>query len=177
MTIGVFAYRADREREYANHLGVGHVAAVNSGTDALILALDAVRLRHGPGEVITTPFTFFATAEAVLQAGHGLVFADIEADIYIMADGDGTYSGMYMDSWGTMGPFTAHIDEAGNMPLDWLPEVSSTCAGIGIQLVTIWQFSAAWLAVFEATLARDTPVPSAASGARGWNLPIRSFTP
>ena len=31
------------------------------------------------------------------------------------------------------------IDEAGNMPLDWLPEVSSTCAGIGIQLVTVWQ--------------------------------------
>jgi type IV secretory pathway TraG/TraD family ATPase VirD4 len=31
------------------------------------------------------------------------------------------------------------IDEAGNMPLEWLPEVSSTCAGIGIQLVTVWQ--------------------------------------
>ena len=31
------------------------------------------------------------------------------------------------------------IDEAGNMPLSWLPEVASTCAGIGIQLVTIWQ--------------------------------------
>ena len=31
------------------------------------------------------------------------------------------------------------IDEAGNMPLAWLPQVASTCAGIGIQLVTIWQ--------------------------------------
>ena len=31
------------------------------------------------------------------------------------------------------------IDEAGNMPLSWLPQVASTCAGIGIQLVTIWQ--------------------------------------
>lgn len=31
------------------------------------------------------------------------------------------------------------IDEAGNMPLKWLPQVASTCAGIGIQLVTIWQ--------------------------------------
>lgn len=36
-------------------------------------------------------------------------------------------------------PLLMLIDEAGNMPLDWLPEVSSTCAGIGIQLVTVWQ--------------------------------------
>jgi type IV secretion system protein VirD4 len=34
------------------------------------------------------------------------------------------------------------IDEAGNMPLSWLPEVASTCAGIGILLVTIWQSKA-----------------------------------
>jgi type IV secretion system protein VirD4 len=31
------------------------------------------------------------------------------------------------------------IDEAGNIPLDWLPEVSTTCRGLGLQLVTIWQ--------------------------------------
>ena len=36
-------------------------------------------------------------------------------------------------------PLLMLIDEAGNMPLDWLPEVSSTCAGVGIQLVTVWQ--------------------------------------
>jgi type IV secretion system protein VirD4 len=36
-------------------------------------------------------------------------------------------------------PLLMLIDEAGNMPLSWLPEVSSTCAGIGIQLVTVWQ--------------------------------------
>lgn len=36
-------------------------------------------------------------------------------------------------------PLLMLIDEAGNIPLSWLPEVSSTCAGIGIQLVTIWQ--------------------------------------
>jgi type IV secretion system protein VirD4 len=36
-------------------------------------------------------------------------------------------------------PLLMLIDEAGNMPLAWLPEVSSTCAGLGIQLVTIWQ--------------------------------------
>ena len=36
-------------------------------------------------------------------------------------------------------PLLMLIDEAGNMPLKWLPEVSSTCAGLGIQLVTVWQ--------------------------------------
>ncbi len=36
-------------------------------------------------------------------------------------------------------PLLMLIDEAGNIPLSWLPEVSSTCAGIGIQLVTVWQ--------------------------------------
>lgn len=36
-------------------------------------------------------------------------------------------------------PLLMLVDEAGNMPLSWLPEVASTCAGIGILLVTIWQ--------------------------------------
>ncbi|MEZ5219673.1 MAG: TraM recognition domain-containing protein [Ilumatobacteraceae bacterium] len=39
-------------------------------------------------------------------------------------------------------PLLMVIDEAGNMPLSWLPEVASTCAGIGILLVTIWQSKA-----------------------------------
>ena len=67
------------ECDFAGALGVPFVVGVNSGTDALLLALDVVRLRRGPGEVITTPFTFFATVEAILQAGHRVRFADIEA--------------------------------------------------------------------------------------------------
>ena len=39
-------------------------------------------------------------------------------------------------------PLLMVIDEAGNMPLAWLPEVAATCAGIGILLVTIWQSKA-----------------------------------
>ncbi|MHC4934216.1 MAG: DegT/DnrJ/EryC1/StrS family aminotransferase [Planctomycetota bacterium] len=70
------------EDELATHLGVKEAVGVNSGTDALTLGLDVVRTRRGPGEVITTPYTFFATAEAVLQAGHDLVFADIEPDSF-----------------------------------------------------------------------------------------------
>jgi dTDP-4-amino-4,6-dideoxygalactose transaminase len=70
------------ERDFAEALGVGYAVGVNSGTDALVLALDVVRERSGRGEVITTPFTFFATAEAVLQAGHRLRFADIEPETF-----------------------------------------------------------------------------------------------
>jgi type IV secretion system protein VirD4 len=46
-------------------------------------------------------------------------------------------------------PLLFVIDEAGNMPLPWLPEVVATCAGIGVQLVTIWQSKAQLDAAYE----------------------------
>jgi len=67
------------EQEFAEYLGVPYAVACNSGTDALILAADIVRELRGAGSIVTTPFTFFATAEAMAQAGHKVVFADIEA--------------------------------------------------------------------------------------------------
>ncbi|MCC6403762.1 MAG: DegT/DnrJ/EryC1/StrS family aminotransferase [Fimbriimonadaceae bacterium] len=65
------------EREVAEYLGVKHAVGVNSGTDALILGVHALGLKPGD-EVITTPFTFFATTECVSHFHATPVFVDID---------------------------------------------------------------------------------------------------
>ena len=66
------------EQEAADYIGVKHAVAVANGTDALILSLRALGVQAGDG-VITSPFTFFATSEAIAIIGATPVFADIEA--------------------------------------------------------------------------------------------------
>ncbi|NLI20872.1 MAG: DegT/DnrJ/EryC1/StrS family aminotransferase [Clostridiales bacterium] len=65
------------EAELAEYLGVRHAVTCGNGTDALKLALRACRVRAGD-EVITSPFTFFASAEAIAAVGAVPVFTDID---------------------------------------------------------------------------------------------------
>lgn len=69
------------EREMASYLEVPYTVACASGTDALILAMMALDLKPGD-EVITTPFSFFATASCITRTGGTPVFADVEPDSY-----------------------------------------------------------------------------------------------
>jgi len=69
------------EKEFAQYLGAKHGVAVVNGTAALDVALKALRI--GPGdEVITTPFTFIASANSILFQGAKPVFADIDPKTY-----------------------------------------------------------------------------------------------
>jgi dTDP-4-amino-4,6-dideoxygalactose transaminase len=65
------------EEEFARYAGTKYAVSTGSGTAALSITLQALGISHG-SEVVTTPFSFIATANAVLHAGAEPVFADVE---------------------------------------------------------------------------------------------------
>lgn len=72
------------EQEAAARVGARHAIGVNSGTDALVIGLRALGVEAGD-EVITSPFTFFATGEAISIIGAVPVFVDIDAATFNIA--------------------------------------------------------------------------------------------
>jgi dTDP-4-amino-4,6-dideoxygalactose transaminase len=71
------------EKEFAAYVGVKHAIGVANGTDSLILSLRALGIGKGD-EVVTSPFTFFASSEAIDVVGATPVFADIEAGSFCL---------------------------------------------------------------------------------------------
>jgi len=67
----------DFERSFAAYLGVKHFVCCQSGTSAITLMLQAAGVGSGD-EVLTTPLTYFATTEGILQAGASPVYADVD---------------------------------------------------------------------------------------------------
>ena len=67
------------EREFADFLGVGHAIGVANGTDAITLGLRALGVGSGD-EVVVPSFTFYASAEAVVNAGAAPVFCDVDPE-------------------------------------------------------------------------------------------------
>lgn len=69
------------EKEFSEYIGVKHSISVGNGTDALVIALEALGIGEGD-EVITTPFTFFATAESISSVEATPVFVDVRLDTF-----------------------------------------------------------------------------------------------
>lgn len=69
------------EKEFGEYIGTKHNISVGNGTDALVMALKALGIGEGD-EVITTPFTFFATTESISFVGATPVFVDVILDTF-----------------------------------------------------------------------------------------------
>src|ERR1700687_1978020 len=110
------------EREVAKLSQTTHAIGCANGTDALLLSLRALDIGHGE-EVLTTPFTFFATAGAVHNVGARPVFADVDPDTFNLsaetiaaALKPTTRAIIAVDLFGQMAPIESIVDAAGGGP-------------------------------------------------------------
>ena len=71
----------DFEKEFAEYIGVKHAISVGNGTDALVISLKSLGIGNGD-EVITSTFTYFASAEAISAVGATPVFVDVEKETF-----------------------------------------------------------------------------------------------
>ncbi|MEQ8155089.1 MAG: DegT/DnrJ/EryC1/StrS family aminotransferase [Clostridiaceae bacterium] len=69
------------EKEFSNYIGTKHSISVGNGTDALVIALKSMGIGEGD-EVITSTFTFFASAESISAVGATPVFVDVKKDTF-----------------------------------------------------------------------------------------------
>lgn len=118
------------EREFASHLGAEHCVGVANGTDALTIALRALGI--GPGDEVVVPsLTFYATAEAVVNAGAAPVFCDVDPRTYCMtaetarpAIGEHTRALLPVHLYGNPAPMAELADLAGERGLKLLEDAA-----------------------------------------------------
>lgn len=115
------------EEKFAEYCGTKHAIAVNSGTAGLHTALYALGIKDGD-EVVTTPFTFVASANSILMQNAKVVFADIDEDTFNVDPSkieitDKTKAILPVSLYGR--PYDQSINEMG------LPVLDDACQSIG----------------------------------------------
>src|SRR3954451_16186674 len=124
---------AELEGELASYCGVGHAVTCANGTDALVLGLQALGI--GPGDaVFTTPFTFFATVEAIMLAGALPVFADIDPRTFNLDPEALDVAVGRTRAEGRLRPRAVLTVDLFGLPADYLA-MEQVCARHGLELI------------------------------------------